>query len=84
MFNPGLEALKRFVDPPEANSINLINILYHNPDFQTHDKRLELIPLQAVYAERKFTAADEFTLTVWFKTSNFYFDAQEPNDTTLR
>ncbi len=82
MFNPKLAAFKRFLDlsGSEANSsINSINRVYRSPDFHVHNKFLELRPSSTIDVRSNSSLQlNEFTVAAWFKTSHFYFDAQEP------
>jgi hypothetical protein len=81
MFNPEFTDFKLFLDlsDSEASSINSINTLYRSPDFHAHSKFLELAPSSTIdVLSNSSLQLNEFTVAAWFKTSHYYFDAQEP------
>jgi hypothetical protein len=80
--NPQLSAFRRFLDPSasEANSsTNSINAVSRSPDFYAHNKFLELRPSSTIDVQSNSSLRlNEFTVSAWFRTSHFYFEAQEP------
>ena len=88
-FNPQLSALKRSLglltpgsDVGKSNSntgTGSTSGLFFSPDFRAHNKFAELRPSSTITVQsNKSLQLDEFTISAWFKTPQFYFRTQEP------